>query len=160
MLFFEEKQMLRSNSIALLGIPGMVVAIILGLINLNKGKGDWMGLIVISVIIVLSIFLLILSFLYVRIEKESIIVRFVPFHLKPKVYLWADIESLELRKYKPLREFGGWGIKGTKNNKAFNVSGDIGLQITFKSGKKLLIGTAEPQKLELALLEIREKMNL
>jgi hypothetical protein len=101
-----------------------------------------------------------LSFLYVRIEKEGIIVRFFPFHLKPKVYLWSDIESLEVRKYKPVREFGGWGIKGTKNNKVFNISGDMGLQITFKSGKKLLIGTAEPQKLEIALLEIREKMNL
>jgi hypothetical protein len=160
MLFFEEKQMLRSNSIALLGIPGMVVVPILGLINLNNGKGDWMSLIIISLIIVIFIILLMLSFLYVRIEKEGIIVRFFPFHLKPKVYLWSDIESLEVRKYKPLREFGGWGIKGTKSNKVFNISGDKGLQITFKSGKKLLIGTAEPQKLEIALLEIREKMNL
>jgi hypothetical protein len=160
MLFFEEKQMLRSNSIVLLGIPGMVVVFILGLINLNNGKGEWTGLFIISVMIVLFILLLMLSSLYVRIEKHGIIVRFFPFHIKPKVYLWADIESLEVRKYKPLREFGGWGIKGTKNNRAFNVSGDMGLQITFKSGKKLLVGTAQPQKLEISLLEIREKMNV
>lgn len=160
MLFFEEKQMLRSNSMVLLGIPGMVVVFILGLINLNNGKDEWTGLIIISVVIVLFILLLMLSFLYVRIEKEGINVQFFPFHLKPNVYLWADIESVEVRKYKPLREFGGWGIKGTKSNRAFNVSGDMGLQITFKSGRKLLVGTSQPQKLEVALLEIREKMNV
>jgi hypothetical protein len=48
-----------------------------------------------------------------------------------------------------LTEYGGWGLrlglfgKGT----AFNVSGDIGLQLEFTDDRKLLIGTNKPDEL-------------
>jgi hypothetical protein len=36
----------------------------------------------------------------------------------------------------------------------------MGLQITLKNGKKLLVGTANPKKMEVALLEIRNQIEL
>jgi hypothetical protein len=104
--------------------------------------------------------LLLLASVHLRIEKEGIYIRYFPFHFKPLFFNWSEIDHFELRKYNPLSEYGGWGLKGSKNNRAYNVSGDMGLQITLKSGRKLLVGTANPKKMEVALLEIRSKINL
>jgi hypothetical protein len=46
-----------------------------------------------------------------------------------------------VRKYKPLLEYGGYGIRGFGNNRALNIAGKTGLQLIFKDGRKLLIGT-------------------
>jgi hypothetical protein len=38
-------------------------------------------------------------------------------------------------------EYGGWGIKYGKMGKAYNVSGNRGVQLEFTDGKRLLIGS-------------------
>ena len=64
-----------------------------------------------------------------------------PLHLKFRKYLWTEIETAEVRKYKPLLEYGGYGIRGFGKNRALNISGNTGFQLVFKDGRKLLIGT-------------------
>jgi hypothetical protein len=99
--------------------------------------------------------LLLVMFLLVKlettIEKETIAVRFFPFQLKSKAYRKDEISKLEIRKYKPIREYGGWGIRGSGDNRALNVLGTMGLQIEFTDGKRLLIGTQKPDELEAAI---------
>lgn len=48
-----------------------------------------------------------------------------------------------------LLEFGGWGFRVVTMNadKAYNVSGNMGLQLVLMNGKKLLIGTKQPEHL-------------
>jgi len=48
-----------------------------------------------------------------------------------------------LRGYSPISEYGGWGMRYSLSGKgrALNVSGRTGVQLVFKDGKKLLIGT-------------------
>lgn len=99
--------------------------------------------------LLLVIFLLIK--LETTIEKETLSVRFFPFHLKSKVFRKDEITKLEIRKYKPIREYSGWGIRGSGDNRALNVLGNMGLQIEFTDGKKLLIGTQKPEELEAAI---------
>ena len=88
--------------------------------------------------------------LMTRITEEGIYVRFVPFHFKEQFYPWESIESAQVRTYSPLMEYGGWGIKYSFNGqgKVFNVAGDQGLQLVFKSGEKLLIGTQKPTEIQ------------
>jgi hypothetical protein len=84
------------------------------------------------------------------VDRSGIRYRFLPFHLSQKVIRWEDVEKAYIRKYNPIREYGGWGIRwGTfgKGN-AFNVSGDVGLQLVLKNGRKLLIGTQRPYDLD------------
>lgn len=81
-----------------------------------------------------------------RIDEYGIHFQFVPFHLKRKTILWKEIATAKVRKYDPITEYGGWGIKGgffwnKKKGVAYNVSGDIGIQLELKNGKKILIGT-------------------
>lgn len=91
-----------------------------------------------------------------RIEPSGISVRLFPFHLKYKRYAWAELESVHVRKYDPIGEFGGWGYRswGGKKGNAWNISGNKGIQLKFKSGRELLIGTLKPEQVNGFLLEM------
>ncbi|PQJ76096.1 hypothetical protein BTO13_02445 [Polaribacter gangjinensis] len=72
--------------------------------------------------------------------------QFFPFHFSDRKISWNEISKAYVRTYDPIGEFGGWGLKGgnifnKSKGKAINVSGDIGIQLELKNGKKLLIGT-------------------
>ena len=79
--------------------------------------------------------------------------QFKPFHLKEKHIKPDDINSFEVRKYKPIAEYGGWGIRagGRKAGRAYNVSGNMGLQLYLKNNKKILIGTQKPGEIRKAM---------
>lgn len=83
------------------------------------------------------------------IDNNGISVRFFPFHLKKKHFNWDQLESCSIRTYKPVIEYGGWGIRKTFSGKgtAYNVKGKVGLQLVFKNGDRLLIGTQKAEKL-------------
>ena len=81
--------------------------------------------------------------LITRIDEKGIHYRFFPFHRKLKSILWSEIKSVYVRKYEPISEYGGWGVKGFfgKRGRAINIKGNIGIQLEFKNSKKFLIGT-------------------
>lgn len=83
------------------------------------------------------------------IDNNGISVRFFPFHLKKKHFNWDQLESCSIRTYKPVIEYGGWGIRKTFSGKgtAYNVKGKVGLQLVFKNGDRLLIGTQKAEEL-------------
>lgn len=90
------------------------------------------------------------------INADGIYVRFFPFHVKFKHYPWSRITRSYVRRYAPLTEYGGWGLRYGMFGKgaAFNVSGNQGLQLEFIDKKKLLIGTNKPEALSSALSQI------
>ncbi len=104
----------------------------------------------------LGIFLLYAFFwvccLETKITQKGIHIRFVPFHRKHKLIRWEEIQSFEIRKYKSVREYGGYGIRyNFKKGKAYNVSGNTGLQLYLNKNRKILIGTQMPELLQKVL---------
>ena len=97
------------------------------------------------IIILLFLFALTYTILISRIEtvleKEGMRVRLFPLQIKFRQYPWESIRRAYTRTYNPLVEYGGWGLKGFGKNKAITISGNQGLQLEFKDGKRLLIGT-------------------
>lgn len=91
-----------------------------------------------------------------QIRKEGIYVKFFPFHLSFRQYTWNKISKSFVRKYNPISEYGGWGLRLGLFGKgrAFNVSGDKGLQLEFSDNKSLLIGTNKPDELTETLKKI------
>ena len=90
--------------------------------------------------------------LVVEITTSQIHFKFLPFLYKWRVYKKEEIEKYEVRTYKPIREFGGWGIKGMNpKNKAYNVRGNVGLQLYLKNGNRLLLGTQRKQAIKYAM---------
>lgn len=108
------------------------------------------------VFILLVILTLIGLFLFLRldtkIDETGIHYRFFPFQLKYRTKHWNEMEKVYVRKYKPIWEYGGWGIRGLGRDKALNVSGNMGLQLELKGGDKLLIGTQRPKEMEEVVL--------
>ena len=84
-------------------------------------------------------------FYYMRLKTnvrpEGIYVRFYPFHLKNIFIPIERIATAEAVKYNPILDFGGWGIRWGFGGKAYNVSGNKGVQLVYKDGKRLLIGS-------------------
>jgi len=105
--------------------------------------------------LVLIIFFLSLT-LHTRIDHDGITYRFFPVHRKEKEIKWDEVAEVTVRKYKPILEYGGWGFRTGRNGKALNTSGNMGMQIVFKNGKKLLIGTQKPEE----LTKILKKLDL
>ncbi len=91
------------------------------------------------------------SRLITEVRADGLYVRFIPYHRGFRRYAWEEIGSSEARRYRPIREYGGWGMRGLKNNKAYNVSGDRGLQLVFTDGRRLLIGSRKAEELAAAV---------
>lgn len=85
------------------------------------------------------------------INKNGISIAFFPLLLKEKTIKWTDIESFQVVKYKPIVDYGGWGFRLGMGGTAYNVAGNMGLKLKFKTGKHLLIGTQESAKMQLFL---------
>ena len=100
-----------------------------------------------------SVFIFLLFFftkLETKIDELGIRVRLFPFHLQFKYFPWKNIQKAYIREYSPIGEYGGWGLRLGLfgKGKAYNTSGNIGLQIIFKDGKKLLIGTQKSSEIK------------
>ncbi len=91
--------------------------------------------------------------LITRITEEGIYVRFIPFHFKEKFFPWETITASYIRTYSPLKEYGGWGIKYGFNGQGlvYNVAGNVGLQLQFKEGEAILIGTQKGEEIKQVL---------
>ena len=94
--------------------------------------------------------------LITRITREGIYVRFIPFHFKEKFYPWDTITASYIRTYSPLMEYGGWGIKYGFNGQGlvYNVVGNVGLQLQFKEGEAVLIGTQKGEEIKQVLASL------
>lgn len=83
-----------------------------------------------------------------RIDEKGVHIRMLPFHLSEVHYSWEDIESIEATEYSPLFDYGGWGIRGFGDNRAFNISGNEGIRIKLKNGKTRMIGTQKTDQVK------------
>ena len=63
----------------------------------------------------------------------------------------ADITQAEVHRFSPLRDFGGYGIRGNREMKAYFLRGTRGVLITTTQGKKYLIGSDHADRLAAAV---------
>src|SRR5262249_37775247 len=77
--------------------------------------------------------------LITEVRGDGIYLRFVPFHFRFVRMPITDIQQCEARTYRPILEYGGWGIRYGLRGKAYNVSGNRGVQLELTNGKRILI---------------------
>ncbi len=114
----------------------------------NSAYHNSSGLEFATLITLLVTILILIIKLETIIQTDQIEIRFFPFHLSFRKYPNNTIESAFVRTYNPITEYGGWGIRLGLfgKGKAFNVSGNQGIQLVFNGGRKLLIGTQKPDE--------------
>lgn len=107
------------------------------------------GVLIGTLISLLILLLFLIVNLITEIDKEGIRIKYIPFHFKYINYNWSEIESCKIRKYNPIMEFGGWGIRyGFRKMKSYTVKGNQGIQLVLKNGKDILIGTQKGKEIE------------
>lgn len=152
---YQETQKITSSWL-LLVLYGTLLAsiVVLGLLRFTEILDHWesddrTGSQIACVTFLLIALLFLFSRLETKIDHLGVYVRFLPILVKWRFYPWEEIQSAGIRQYSPLLEYGGWGfrigIMGQGN--AYTLSGKQGLQLEFKNGKKLLIGTNREKEL-------------
>ena len=119
-------------------------------------KGLLLTIVLVLFVLAITGFLLFGSKLETTVTPSYISITFKPILKKAVIIGHKDVKEYEIRRYKPIKEYGGWGVKqGVKKvGKAYNVHGNIGLQLYLYDGKKILIGTQRGD----ALLRAMKKM--
>lgn len=84
--------------------------------------------------------------LRVTVTAEEIVIHFYP--IIKRTISKEQIKEIEVVSYRPIMEYGGWGIRGYKDNRAYTAAGKRGVRITLNDGNKILIGSQTPEKLE------------
>jgi hypothetical protein len=138
---------------------GMVTQLFLGHPWGDKPMSDTMLAIFGSFMILLGLGLLYLFFymeLVTEVRNDGLYVRFFPF--VRRTIPFDSIRRCEARTYRPIREYGGWGIRYGGKGKAYNVSGNQGVQLELSDGEKLLIGSQRAEELARAIeVEMRKR---
>ncbi len=64
----------------------------------------------------------------------------------------TDIKQHQARTYQAIKEYGGWGLKGwSSDNKAYNVYGNQGVELTLLNGQRVMIGSQKAEELAQAI---------
>lgn len=141
MRVFSEQQEFRQWWVILIGIGAISIPIAFIIDDLLAGNlRKLTNGIIIALLISIAFIMLFSLRLHTRIDKRGIKTWWEPFHFLEKEFLWKDLQKVHIRKYDPLQEYGGWGIRGLGKIKAYNVSGNTGIQLVNSKGK-FLIGT-------------------
>jgi hypothetical protein len=84
-----------------------------------------------------------------EIRIDGIYVRFFPYHFTFRVYSWDKLSKVYVRQYSAIGEYGGWGLRYGLSGagKAYNVAGNMGIQLIMNDGSKLLIGTDNSEEM-------------
>ncbi|MFD3000098.1 DUF6141 family protein [Pontibacter toksunensis] len=90
------------------------------------------------------------------VQPGELQVRFWPFHLSPKRIPLHTVRDYARITYHPIRDYGGWGIRWSLRGKAYNMSGNEGVQLHFYNRKPLLIGSQNADELFEAIRQAKE----
>lgn len=83
----------------------------------------------------------------VEVRADHLFIAFGPVHLVRKRIRYRDMESVEAVTYRPIREFGGWGIRPTGGKTAWTIRGNRAVRVVLRSGKQIYVGSRFPQRL-------------
>jgi hypothetical protein len=111
-----------------------------------------LAMVIVSILVGLGVPLLFyFARLVTEVREDGIYLKYSPFHLKERYFAFSEIKLYEVRRYRPIMEYGGWGIRYALRGRAYNVFGNMGLQLELTGGKRILIGTQRPEEFQAAL---------
>lgn len=174
-IYFTEEQYFNQSwlwLVLIIAMGAMIVPMLMGIYTQlilgepwGKSPMSDLGLILFSClefgIVIGLVFLFLKMRLITKVCPEGICYRFPPLILKEKIIQKDEIQTFVIRLYKPVKEYGGWGIKFGRRRvgKAYNVKGNIGMQLELQSGRKVLFGTQHADAFQYAMEKMMKELN-
>ena len=154
MQFHESQRM--APWVYLLVVPPALLLIWMAFVQIGLGipVGDrpmpnaGLAVMVVLVSILLPAFMFALR-LEIDVAYEGVRVRFRP--MMHRLIQFDQIESAVAKTYRPMAEYGGWGIRGWGRRVAYNARGSSGVLVTLKDGATIMLGTQRASELEAAI---------
>lgn len=139
---FEENQSFRQPWLWALLVTTLAVLFVATLLATEGQAVSW---VVLAVVLAIAVLMYSIR-LTVQVDTKAVCIRFFP--LWKKTIPLGDILRWEARTYRPLLEYGGWGIRYTLGRGwAYNVSGNQGVQLELANGQRILIGSQRAEEL-------------
>jgi len=113
---------------------------------------EWVAIIVLGMMVFL---LAIMSTLTASVGDDTVRIRFGPIGLIHKSWPISEIVSVTTVTNQWIY---GWGIRWTPHGPLYNISGSHAVEILMYSGKKVRIGTDEPEALKTAIEKARAEL--
>ena len=149
-LQFSEIQSFRENRIALVAVVTALGACGGVLVQLCWSRAAMPGALVPTAILLGVAGLLCFGELRVEVRDDALYVRLFPLTREHR-FAWDALLRCEARTYRPILEYGGWGVRCSRAGKAYNVSGNRGVQLELRDGTRLLIGSRRADELAAAI---------
>ncbi len=127
-------------------LTGMAAGLVIVGVALVNADENWIAL---AVLVLLITAMVAYSSLTVTLTDDTLEMRFGPGLIRRR-YRLADVESSRVVRN---RFYYGWGTRLTPHGWLYNVSGLDAVEVQFKTGRKVRIGTDEPQALDTAIRE-------
>ena len=156
MIYFREVQRFRQPWYWAIQIPALaaLVYIVFRQLVLGKPVGNHpasnTSLAIIAATIALFVIWFIKLELITEVRDDVLEIRFRWLFVRRAIPL-AEIRHFEAKTYRPIRDYGGWGVRRGAGGMAYNVSGNRGLELRLADGKSLLLGSQRPEEFVLAL---------
>jgi hypothetical protein len=150
-LLFEEHQSFRQPWLWALMLATVAVLLVASLLAAEGQTVLWIAL----GVMLASVLLLYTMRLSVQVDSGALRFGFLP--LWKKTIPLAEIVGFEARTYRPILEYGGWGIRYSpfRRGWAYNVRGNRGVQLELANGKRILIGSQRAEELARAIGEAK-----
>ena len=158
LIVFSEEQRFRQTwilaiiaFIAVIGWYSFFHQIVMGGPFGNNPAPDSVVLIILVVFgIIFPVWFIIMK-LEIQVTQNALRFRMYPLHLSWREHPLETIADAVAVVYRPIREYGGWGIRFGRKGMAYNVSGNEGVKITLRSGSSFLLGSLQAAELEQAI---------
>ena len=152
---FREEQHLRGNRAVyfIAGVFGLVtIILVVTMVLLHVIIWPAIGIVALAGVIIVTLTLT--SSMTTVVDAAGVHVRYFPF--LRKTFALADIVAWQARTYDPM-EYGGWGVRGWPDRYgwAYNVRGNRGVEIEFRNGHRLMLGSQRAEDLARAIEEAK-----
>ena len=131
---------------------GMIKQLVLGQPWGNRPLPD-LALIIVGTLVILLMVGLTYFFktlkLITEVREDGLHVNFFP--VSRQIIRFDEIRNCEVLTYNAIKESGGWGIRRMRGGKAYNMSGNRGVQLDTVTSGKVIIGSQQPDQLARAI---------
>ncbi len=142
---YEEKQTFKWSQALFWGITLMTL---LPLLIFYKKEDGLLALTIVGIVLLLTGGLFFSMKQTIRIDEQGVHFKQRPLINNFKIFPWSTIQSWELSKINPIKDFGGWGIRYTGSKTGYIMEGDYGLELTIGTKKKIVLSVKNRVEVE------------
>lgn len=153
-LFHETQELRGSRAVYfVVGVFGLVIGVLL-ITMMSIGRIIWPAIGIVALAAIIVVALVLTSKMTTVIDASGVHVRYFPY--LRKTFALDDIVACVARNYDPM-EYGGWGVRGWPDRYgwAYIVRGNRGVEIEFKNGHRLMLGSQRAEELARAIEEVK-----